>query len=166
VDTDNAYPAAMVTLRPMTPEAWERWHAASIRAYAADKVRVGAWPAEEAEGTSAAEFASLLPAGQATAGHEFLSIVSDAGEIVGTLWFGPLREAGGGTVFIYDIEVDEAFRGQGHGRGALLALEPLARDLGYDAIGLHVFGDNDVARNLYRSAGYVETDVNMRKSLG
>jgi len=35
----------------------------------------------------------------------------------------------------------------------------------YDAIGLHVFGDNDVARGLYRSSGYVETDVSMRKTL-
>ncbi len=46
------------------------------------------------------------------------------------------------------------------------ALEVLARELGYDAIGLHVFGDNEVARALYRSAGYVETDVTMRKRLG
>jgi len=106
----------------MTPEAWERWHAASILAYAADKVRVGAWPAEDAEATSAAGFASLLPAGQATAGHEFRSIVTDAGEVVGTLWLGPLRETGRGTAFIYDIEIEEPFRGQGHVRSALLAL--------------------------------------------
>ena len=31
---------------------------------------------------------------------------------------------------------------------------------------LHVFGDNQVARELYRSSGYVETDVMMRKTLG
>jgi ribosomal protein S18 acetylase RimI-like enzyme len=68
-------------------------------------------------------------------------------------------------VFIYDIEVDEAFRGRGYGRAALLALEPLARELGYDTVGLHVFGDNEVARNLYRTSGYVETDVMMNKRL-
>ena len=42
---------------------------------------------------------------------------------------------------------------------------PTARSLGYDAIGLHVFGDNDVARTLYRTSGYEETDVTMRKAL-
>jgi ribosomal protein S18 acetylase RimI-like enzyme len=156
----------MVTLQPMSAEAWQRWRAASIRAYAADKARVGAWLAEDAEAMSAAEFARLLPDGQATVGHEFRSIANEAGETVGALWFAPLGEAGRGTAFIYDIEIDEAFRGQGYGRGALVALEPLARQLGYDAIGLHVFGDNDVARNLYRSSGYVETDVTMRKMLG
>ena len=53
-----------------------------------------------------------------------------------------------------------------YGRAALEALEPIARELGYDAIALHVFADNDVARSLYRSSGYVETDVSMRKHLG
>jgi ribosomal protein S18 acetylase RimI-like enzyme len=67
--------------------------------------------------------------------------------------------------FIWDIEVVEAARGHGYGRAALAALEPIARDLGYDAIGLHVFGDNEIARGLYRSSGYVETDVSMRKAL-
>lgn len=156
----------MVTLQPMTPEKWERWRVAAIRAYASDKARVGAWPAEEAEARSAAEFARLLPEGQATIGHEFRHIVDDAGAIVGVLWLAPLGEVGHGTAFIYDIEIDEPFRGRGHGRAALVALEPLARGLGYDAIGLHVFGDNDIARNLYRSSGYVETDVTMRKMLG
>ena len=45
------------------------------------------------------------------------------------------------------------------------ALE-VARALGYDAIRLHVFGDNAVARRLYRAVGYEETDVTMRKRLG
>lgn len=78
----------------------------------------------------------------------------------------PRSEPDRGTAFIYDIAIDEAFRRLGYGRGALRALEPLARELGYDAIGLQVFGDNDVARNLYRSPGDIETDVTMRKRLG
>ena len=45
------------------------------------------------------------------------------------------------------------------------ALEPLARSLGYDAIQLHVFGDNTVARGLYRAVGYGETDVTMVKRI-
>jgi hypothetical protein len=45
------------------------------------------------------------------------------------------------------------------------ALEVLVRALGYDAIRLHVFGDYDVARHLYRSVGYWETDVSMIKRL-
>jgi len=157
---------AMVTLPPMTPEVWARWRTASVLAYADDKVRIGAWPSEGAVERSEREYAALVPDGQATPGQEFRSIVNDAGVVVGALWFGPSDAIGRGQAFILDIEVDQAFRGQGYGRAALVALEALARELGYDAIGLHVFGDNEAARALYRSAGYVETDVTMQKRLG
>ena len=156
----------MVTLEPMSLAAWEQWRAGAVRGYAADKVRVGTWPAEGAEERSEREFASLLPEGLATPGHHLRSIVNEAGEVVGVLWFGPLHDDGSGTCFIWDIEVHAEARGRGYGRAALAALEPIAREMGYDAIGLHVFGDNEVARNLYRSSGYVETDVMMKRPLG
>jgi len=117
----------MVTLEPISPEAFERWRTVAIRGYAADKVRVGAWPAEGAEERSERDFATLLPDGLATPGHHFRSIVNDAGVAVGVLWFGPLREIGRGMCFIWDIEVDAKARGRGYGRAALLALEPVAR---------------------------------------
>ena len=70
-----------------------------------------------------------------------------------------------GAAFIWDIAIVAEYRGRGYGRAALQALEPLVRELGYDSIGLHVFGDNEVARQLYRSVGYMETDVSMQKRL-
>jgi ribosomal protein S18 acetylase RimI-like enzyme len=157
--------AAMVRLEPMTPGVFAAWRAGAVRAYAADKVRVGTWPEEEALERSESEFARLLPDGLSTPGHDIRSIVTEAGEIVGTLWSGPVDGLRSGTCFIWDIEIAEGARGRGYGRAALLALEPLARRLDYDAIALHVFGDNEVARNLYRTSGYVETDVMMRKEL-
>ena len=126
---------------------------------------MGAWKPEEAETRAASEFMRLLPDGPATTGHYFGSIVNAADEIVGAVWFGPSDEVGRGSGFVWDIIVRDAFRGLGYGRAALLLLEPIARELGYDAIRLHVFGNNHVARNLYRSAGYVETDVSMMKRL-
>lgn len=156
----------MVTLEPMSVETWEQWRVAAVRGYAADKVRVGAWPAERAEARADREFTDLLPQGLDTPDHELRSIVNGSGEVVGMLWFGPLRKGSRSTCFIWDIEVVAEARGRGYGRAALVALEPLVRDLGYDAIGLHVFGDNEVARHLYRSSGYMETDVMMRKTLG
>ena len=155
----------MVTLDPMSREAWNGWRDNAIREYGMDKVRAGTWTADEAQARSAAEFARLLPDGLATPGHELRSIVTESGEVVGTLWFAPLHEIGRGECFIYDIVVHESARGRGYGRAAMMALEPLARSLGYDRIGLHVFGDNHIARELYRTSGYVETDVTMRKTL-
>ena len=155
----------MVTLRPMTQAEWDRWLEAATRAYATDKVKAGAWPEAEALERSATAFRQLAPQGRETPGHEFRAIVDDADRVVGSVWLAPRDEIGSGSAFIFDIEVDPPHRGRGHGRAALQALEPLARSLGYDAIGLHVFGDNDVARTLYRTSGYEETDVTMRKAL-
>lgn len=156
----------MVTLQPMSPEIWTRWRATTITGYARDQVRIGAWPAEGAEVKATALLDVLLPNGQSTADNQFDSIVNDDGAIVGALWFAPERSDGRRAIFIWDIVIGEDFRGRGYGRAALAALEPIARELGYDEISLHVFGDNEVARNLYRSAGYVETNVSMVKRLG
>jgi ribosomal protein S18 acetylase RimI-like enzyme len=81
------------------------------------------------------------------------------------LWFAPDGEIGRGTAFIWDIVIRPEYRGRGYGRAALEALEALVGALGYDAIRLHVFGDNDAAYHLYRSVGYSETDVSMVKRL-
>jgi len=149
----------------MDPDVWEEWRIASIANYAADMVRVGAWPPESAEDRAVALFARLVTEGRNTPGHEFRSIVSESGENVGSLWFGREDESEQATAFIWDIAVDPQFRGRGYGRAAMEALEPLARSLGYDAIRLHVFGDNTVARGLYEAVGYSETDVTMIKRL-
>ena len=50
-----------VTLLPMTPDLWEGWRATSVSEYAAAKVRVGTWTADEAVSRAEREFAALLP---------------------------------------------------------------------------------------------------------
>lgn len=155
----------MVTLRPMSPDVWETWRAASIRAYATDMVRVAAWLPEEAEERAAAQFAHVVTDGMRTSGHEFRSIVNEADDVVGALWFAAETDVGRGSAFLWDIAIDAAHRGRGYGRAAMDALEQLARSIGYDTIRLHVFGDNAIARHLYHAAGYAETDVMMMKRL-
>lgn len=150
----------------MSPDTWETWRLAAISAYAADMERTGAWPADEGQVRAAELFAHLVPDGLRTPGHEFRSIMNEAGVVVGALWFAAEGEVGRGSAFIWDIVIDPAHRGRGYGRAAMEALELLARSIGYDAIRLHVFGDNEVARHLYRAIGYAETDVTMMKSLG
>ncbi len=155
----------MVTLRPMSAESWPAWAARANAAHVEEMVGLGRWPPEGAEGRSAKEFESLLPAGQATPGHAFLWILRDDGATVGSVWVGADTEIGLGSLFIWDLLIEAEFRGQGHGRATMAALEPFARELGYSSIRLHVFGSNEAARNLYRSSGYLETDVTMLKQI-
>lgn len=153
----------MIQLEPMDDATFEAWQDASIRDYAAEKVEAGSWLPGDALERAAREFAAELPDGRATAGHDVRSIVNDAGEPVGRVWFAEEERPFGRVLFIYDISVDPAHRRRGYAQAALAAVEARARERGCVGVQLHVFGGNSGARALYRRAGYVETDVTMLK---
>ncbi len=153
----------MFRLQPMDEATYVAWRAASQRAYASEKVEAGNWKPEEAEERSRESFDALLTEGRETAGQELRSMVNDAGEKVGYAWFTIEDRDPGRVVFIYDIEVDEPHRRRGYARLALAEIDEYARDHGCIGVMLHVFGYNEAARRLYRSAGYLETNVIMLK---
>jgi ribosomal protein S18 acetylase RimI-like enzyme len=153
----------MFRLDAMDEPTYAAWRAATKREYAEGKVNAGNWAAAEADELAEAEFARLLPNGQATPGHEVRSMVNEAGEKVGYAWFTIENRDVGRVVYIYDIAVDEAHRRQGFARLALAEIDAYARDNGCIGVMLHVFGDNEAARRLYSSAGYIETNVVMLK---
>ena len=89
--------------------------------------------------------------------------MNDAGERVGMVWFAEEDRPIGRVQFIYDISVEPAHRRRGYAQAALEAVEDYAREHGCVGVQLHVFGGNSGARQLYRRAGFVETDVTMLK---
>ena len=156
----------MFRLEPMDEATYERWRAASQRAYASEKVKAGNWKPEEAEALSREAFDTLLPGGRETAGHQLRAMVNDAGEHVGHAWFTIEDREPGRVVFIYDIEVYEAHRRHGYARFALAEIDAWAAEHGCVGVMLHVFGYNTPARELYRSVGFEETNVMMLKRVG
>ena len=153
----------MFRLEPMDEATYAAWRARTTRLYAAEKVSAGNWRAADAEELSEQEFQRLLPQGRATPGQEIRAMVSGAGKQVGQTWFTIEDRDPGRVVFIYDIEVWPEHRRRGYARLALAEIEAFARANGCIGVMLHVFGTNDAARELYRSAGYVETNVIMLK---
>ena len=115
---------------------------------------------EDAEAKVERDVAAVLPDGLATQGTR-IWMVEDDGRKVGTVFVG-LRDAG---AWLYDITIDESERGRGVGRAALTALEDELRALGHTTVGLNVWGANEVARGLYRSLGWIEESVHMRRQL-
>ena len=155
-------PVKEVMLRPMTREEFPAWQAESIERYAAEKVTSGSFKESTALSDAGAEFARLLPDGPRTPDHH-LFVAEEHGRRVGVLW---LHLASGGTrAFVYNVEVDPAMRGIGYGRAVMTAALSWAQEHGADSMSLHVFSHNRVARNLYRSLGFVTTDETMRMSL-
>ena len=86
-------------------------------------------------------------------------------EPVGHLWLVERRDAYEPTLVVYDIDVDEPYRGHGYGRAAMVFAEEEARQRGLTRIVLHVGARNEVARNLYRSLGFEENEVAMSKPI-
>jgi ribosomal protein S18 acetylase RimI-like enzyme len=151
-------------LRPLRSDEYPSFVVASKAGYAQGIEEQAGYSADYARQKAEADFGGVLPAGLDTPGHGIFVVEAD-GERVGLLWVAD-RELGARQVlYIYDIEIDEAHRGRGFGRTAMLLAEEEARARGLNRIELNVFGGNDVARALYRSLGYVETSAQMAKDL-
>ncbi len=158
---------AAVTLEPMTAAEFDRFLEILIPGYAEANVTSGRWDRATALERSRAQTSQLLPKGRETPGHWFFTIVTRAERTpIGVLWFALVPPEQGGGGFIYDIEIDEAYRRRGYAREALLALEAFAKAQGVDHVGLHVFGYNTGAIDLYRKLGYETASLLMRKRLG
>ena len=133
--------------------------------YAQDMIENGRLDDAVAHRKSEADHASLYADGLATPGVDVLVVEAD-GERVGHVVLGKREEHGVSSAFLWDLGILEAHLGHGYGRDALELIEDEARSRGYGRIALNVFGGNEVARTLYRSAGYGETAVSMAKDLG
>ena len=148
----------------MRPDELPAFVEHSIVSYALGIETQGGQTAEFARKKSEEDHAAILPDGLDTPGHS-LWIVEAGGEPVGFLWLAERDSGGRRVIFIYDVEIDEAYRGKGYGRAAMELAEERAVAQGIGRIELNVFGGNAVARKLYVSLGYLETSVQMAKDL-
>ena len=151
----------MVRLEPLQQQDFELFLEHEIGEYANDHVRNGNWPAEGAIERSRKEFENLLPDGIHSRDQYLWSIVDEAGNKIGVLWV-QVKEQ---KAFIYDFIIDEAFRGKGYGKQALAAMDEKLKSMDVESVGLHVFGDNITAQELYKKMGYQITDIQMKKEL-
>ena len=154
----------MARLRPLREDEWPAWRETSRLRYALDLAQNGGLPVDVARRKAEADFAGLWPDGPASAGNVLLA-VEEGGEARGVVWFAEREFHGMRHAYLYEIEIDEAHRGRGLGREAMLLLEDEVRARGLDRIELNVFGGNERARGLYRSLGYVEAAVHMAREL-
>lgn len=84
-------------------------------------------------------------------GQFIFDVLSDE-QTVGSLWLA--QQGSTSEWFVYDVEIDEDFRGRGIGRGTMEVAEKFVRERGGTRLTLSVFGYNTVAQGLYQSLGY------------
>jgi len=151
-----------IRLRPLREDEFAQFLAAQRREYVRSLVEEAGMTPAEAEDKATADHASLFPDGAAKPEHRIAQLENGGGARVGHVWWAP---RGAGRAYVYDLFIDEPFRGRGLGRKALELIEDDARAAGLRGIDLNVWGRNDVARRLYRSAGFFERAVFMSKEL-
>lgn len=152
----------MVKLVKMLQSEFEPYLERGIHEYAADHVRNGNWTAEESLEKSRKQFQELLPEGVNSKDQFLYSIIDEAtNNKMGLLWV----QVKGQNAFIYDFLIDEAFRGKGFGKQALTAMDEELKSMNVKSVGLHVFGDNVNAQELYKKMGFEVTGMHMKKRL-
>jgi ribosomal protein S18 acetylase RimI-like enzyme len=135
----------------------------SRAAYAADKEKEGYTP-EDSIKVANESFDRLLPQGRETP-DQYIYKICEGDKKIGILWWGKQKKGTKEHAWIYDIAIEEKERGKGYGRAAMLAAEADARAKNMHELGLHVFGHNEIARNLYDSMGFRTTNIIMSKQL-
>lgn len=149
----------------MSENEFVEYRRASLANYAEENARAEGVSLEKAMEIAKASFARLLPKGlQSRDQHLFSVIEVETGKKAGTVWFAA-REGATHMAYLYEIILDESFRGRGLGREAMIEFERRAREMGFTKLGLHVFGHNTAARGLYGKLGFRETNVIMAKDL-
>jgi ribosomal protein S18 acetylase RimI-like enzyme len=153
-----------IILTKMNEEEYKVWIVESKNTYRDENVKAG-MTLNEAQKKSDDDFLRLLPNGLQSPDQHIFSIKENKTNWVGIIWFGVRGAADNRKAFIYDIVLNDNARGKGYGKKAMELLESEVKKLGLRHIGLHVFGHNLVARNLYEKMGYEITNLNLEKVL-
>ena len=149
----------------MTRAEWDEWMPRQMAGYAEHITASGAMSEADARAKAEADTARSFHGGYTTPGQLVFRLMA-GDEAAGWLWLavpGPDRDRLMG--WVYNIEVDPAFRGRGYGRAAMILAEDEARSRGMTSLGLNVHGQNTVARSLYDSLGYGVMALQMKKEL-
>lgn len=152
-------------LVPMTDADYKFWSERSREAYRDDKMKANGYTREEAQRIADESLRRLLPEGLRSKDNYLYAIRHEQGSVHGYVWFALQGSTQNREAFLYDIVIEEEFRGKGLGRETMKLLEIEVKRVGGKAIGLHVFGHNATAIHLYQSLGYRTTDLVMKKEI-
>lgn len=148
----------------MTQDEYEIFKAKSIKRRADYHEIEADLNSEEAFQKASEEFSKYCLQGLQTENQFFYNLTLE-NKVAGYIWFAIRERNRKKRVFINDIFVEEPFRGRGLSKFMMSWLERKANELGFKEIGLHVLGDNLVARGLYEKMGYSITNLDMAKTL-
>jgi ribosomal protein S18 acetylase RimI-like enzyme len=155
-----------IRLKRMCEDEYRTFRDAAVRGYAEDKQRSGDWVSRDAWTLSLQAFHRFAPSGLQTPDQHFFTVHDAATDAkVGWLWYQVRDDGLYRSAFLCDIAIFGEYQRQGYGTACLAELDNQAKGLGIRRVGLHVFGHNTEAVELYQRCGYNITDCTMAKDL-
>jgi ribosomal protein S18 acetylase RimI-like enzyme len=155
-----------IRLRPLRDEEIPGFIEGLHDEYVRGLIEDAAMSPQEAEEKATSDHAALFPGRKPQTDHHMYVVEDESGDPVGHLFWAKRSAPGSGPrAFLYQIRIDERFRGRGYGREAMELLEDEVRAEGLPGVDLNVWGRNDLARSLYRKLGFEERAVFMTKEL-
>lgn len=156
----------MIELRKMKETDFSKYRQWALPNYAEEMIKAEGVLPEYAYKMAEDSFAKILPQGLKTPNQYFFSIVEkETSQSIGMIWFGKRKIGSQLQAFIYDFILNPEARGRGYGKLSMSLIEKEVKNVGLFSIGLHVFGHNKVAIELYQSVGYRATNLHMMKDL-
>lgn len=149
----------------MTPVEFEKFRKKSIEGRAKYHEAEADLNPKDALARANEEFGKYCPDGLKTPSQFFYNLVFEDKVCVGYLWFAIRERNNKKRLFINDILVEESYRGRGFSKFMMTWLENKANEMGLTEIGLHVLGNNLVARGLYEKTGFTVSNIDMTKKL-
>ena len=134
-----------VRLRPMRDDGFAAWLPRTRQGYADDMVSNGGASVERATAKAIADTEALFSGGRPSA-LQAVFVIEAEGEPVGYLWVAERGDETGRYLWVYDVHIDETYRGRGYGKAAMVLAEDEARGRSLDLVGLNVSGGNTSAR--------------------
>ncbi|RZV00206.1 UNVERIFIED_ORG: GNAT family acetyltransferase [Serratia quinivorans] len=156
----------MIELIDMNQQDFERYRVHGIEEYACDLARSLLLSQEQARVEATASYNDALPNGLATPNHRLVCAhVSGSAENIAIVWYSIKQRTFGKQLFVYDFEVDTAWRGKGYGEKILSAVLDAGRAAGAEYAELAVFADNPSAARLYTRLGFKAVNTRMYRKL-
>ena len=151
-----------ISLTPIPDDRLAAWRARASRDYVEARVLAGQ-ARESAQAASDREWQQLFSGGERPADHLVMHIVVE-GVGAGWIWVGPATAGAASDWWLWDIQVDEPYRGRGIAAAAIAEAEELARERG--ACGSAATHSAAARRRLlYERLGYDTESTRMRKRL-
>ncbi|MBP1131634.1 MULTISPECIES: N-acetyltransferase [Serratia] len=156
----------MIELIDMSQQDFERYRVHGIEEYAQDLARSLSLSQEQARIEATTSYNDALPNGLATPHHRLVCArLSGSTEKIAIVWYSIKQRTFGRQLFVYDFEVDTAWRGKGYGEKILSAVLNAGRAAGAEYAELAVFDDNPTAARLYTRLGFKAVNTRMHRKL-